>query len=241
MNKVSIIIPVFNERDTILQIIEKVKAVDLHNLAKEIIVVDDGSHDGTSEILRKVNDVNLIRHDVNKGKGCAIRTAIPEVSGDIIIIQDSDLEYDPDDYPALLQPILEKRSTVVYGSRRLNRHNVQHSGFLFFLGGVILTKLTNILYPGTELTDEPTGYKVFESSVLKKLKLRCRRFEFCPEVTAKLLKQKIGIIEVPISYIPRGKLSGKKISWRDGIQAIWVLLSIRFFSSQKTTRDKHLS
>ena len=227
--RLSIIIPVYNEPNTIRKIIRKVKSVDLsrERMDKEIIVVDDGSKDRTYSVLKKIKGIALVRHRKNQGKGAAIRTGIKYATGDIIIIQDADMEYDPDDYPALVRPILQGKSQVVYGSRRLRKENKQHSGFSFYLGGVGLTWLANLLY-GIHITDEPTCYKVFKSEVLKRIPLRCTRFEFCPEVTAKVAKRKIRIYEVPISYYPRTSKEGKKIKWKDGIEAVWTLLKYRF-------------
>ncbi len=224
--KLSVIVPVYNEEGTILQVIEKVKAVPLE---KEIIVVDDCSTDGTREKLERIRGnkgITIVRHERNSGKGSAIRTAIGRVTGDMIIIQDADLEYDPNDYLELVKPIVEGRSEVVYGSRELGR-NRKHSHLSFYLGGKFLSFLTNLLY-GSSISDEPTCYKVFKSDVLKSIPLRCRGFEFCPEVTAKLLRKGYPIIEVPIHYYPRTKDQGKKIRWRDGLEAAYLLVRYRF-------------
>lgn len=222
----SIIIPVYNEKDTILHILQKVLSV---NIEKEIIIVDDGSTDGTREILKNLQIPNVrlkvIFHEKNLGKGMAIRSAIKEVKGDIVIIQDADLEYDPNEYPKLIEPILQGKAKVVYGSRVLKKN--PKASFLFYLGGRFLSFLTNLLY-GTKITDEPTCYKVFSADVLKSINLECRRFEFCPEVTAKIAKKGYKIIEVPISYRPRSVKEGKKIRWRDGFYAVWTLIKYRF-------------
>lgn len=225
----SIIIPVYNEEKSIKKIIALVKKVDLSHLntIKEIIVVDDGSKDNTVSVLKTVKGIKLVMHAKNQGKGAAIRTGIKYATGDIILIQDADLEYDPEDYPALIKPILDGKARVVYGSRRLLKANKQHSGLSFFIGGVTLTWITNLLY-GLRITDEPTCYKVFEANVLKNIPLKCKRFEFCPEVTAKVAKRKIRIYEVPIRYYPRSAKEGKKIKWKDGVEAIWALLKYRF-------------
>ncbi|MDI6715607.1 MAG: glycosyltransferase family 2 protein [Actinomycetota bacterium] len=222
--KLSVIIPCYNEKATILEILRKVQEVSID---KEIIIVDDGSTDGTRELLSGLSDdnVKVILHEKNKGKGAAIRTGIGHASGDIIIIQDADLEYDPNDYPALVKPIENGDALVVYGSRLLRQNNISY--LRYFLGGKLITLITNLLY-GTKITDEPTCYKVFRADLLKSLDLKCTRFEFCPEVTAKIAKKHIKIHEVPISYYPRSLEEGKKIGWKDGIEAILTLLKYRF-------------
>jgi glycosyltransferase involved in cell wall biosynthesis len=224
--KLSIVIPCYNEKETILKLLEKVEAVDLGDVEKEIIIVDDKSTDGTRELLKSQNsDHKLVLHGENRGKGYALRTGFEHVTGDIVIIQDADLEYDPEDYKQLIQPIVEGKARVVYGSRERKKN--EPSGKLFLLGGKFLTWLTNVLY-GSDLTDEPTCYKVFDATLLKEIPLTCRRFEFCPEVTAKILKRGIDIAEEPISYYPRSKEQGKKINWRDGFEAVWTLIKYRF-------------
>jgi dolichol-phosphate mannosyltransferase len=223
----SILIPAYNESSTIVALLEKVKRCKIP-LKKEIIVVDDGSTDTTAKLAKKIPGVTVIVHAKNSGKGSAIRTAISHATGDIIIIQDADLEYDPTDYAQLIAPIIDGQTTVVYGSRRLGKDNKQYSGLFYFLGGWGLTFMTNMLYPGSWITDEPTCYKVFRSDVLKSIRLDCTKFEFCPEVTAKVLKRGIRIIEVPIRYYPRSVDEGKKIKLKDGFDAIWTLLKYRF-------------
>ncbi len=225
--KLSILIPVYNEEKSIKKIIDLVKKVDIGKVNKEIVVVDDGSTDKTLEVLKKIKNIKLIGYNKNIGKGEAIRTAIKHATGDIIIIQDADLEYDPNDYKALIKPIIEGKAKVVYGSRRLKKENKKHSGFSFYLGGISLTFIANLLYPNLHITDEPTCYKVFKADILKNLNLKCKRFEFCPEVTAKIARKGIKIHEVPISYYPRTAKEGKKINWRDGIEAVWTLLKYR--------------
>ncbi|MBN2566816.1 glycosyltransferase family 2 protein [Candidatus Woesearchaeota archaeon] len=227
----SVLIPAYNEAATIEELLRRVRAAKTPGARKEIIVVDDGSKDGTVRIVSRIAkgdpQIVLVAHTRNRGKGAAIRTAIRHAKGDIIIIQDADLEYDPDDYQALIRPIIDGKARVVYGSRRLRKENRKHSGLRFFIGGTVLTMITNFLY-GTRITDEPTCYKVFRADVLKRIKLSCERFEFCPEVTAKVAKRGIRIREVPIAYYPRSVKEGKKIRWRDGAEAVWTLLRYRF-------------
>lgn len=222
--KLPVIISVYNEKETIHQILERIKRV---NVEKDIIIVDDYSTDGTREILEKINDSNVkvIYHSENRGKGGAIKTAQTQVSGDVVIIQDADLEYRPEDYPQLIKPIEDGFADVVYGSRFLGPHRV----FMFwhYVGNKFLTWLTNILY-NTMLTDMETGYKVFRAEVFKKLKIRSDRFDFEPEITAKIFKQKLRVVEVPITHYGRRYEEGKKITWKDGLVAIWTLIKYRF-------------
>ena len=224
--KLSIIIPVYDEVNTIRAILEQVRAVPIE---KEIIVVDDGSTDGTCDILRQEmehDDTRVFFHAENQGKGAAVRTGIAAATGNIILIQDADLEYDPRDYPALLAPIEEGRAKVVYGSRFLGG---PRKTMLFWhaVGNKLLTLVTNVLYD-TILSDMETGYKVFAAEVIKPLPLRAKRFELEPEVTAKVLKRGHRIYEVPISYTGREFSEGKKITWRDGFVALWTLFKYRF-------------
>lgn len=226
--KLSIIIPCYNEKNTILSLITKVENVDLENIEKEIIIVDDSSSDGTRELIQsRLKKHKLIFHNQNRGKGSAIRTALKHITGDIVIIQDADMEYNPNDYKILIQPIIDKKYKVVYGSRERNKQNKIHSGLLYYIGGLFLTWLTNLLYHST-LTDESTCYKVFDKSLLLNIPLKCKRFEFCPEITAKILKRGIEIKEIPISYNPRTTKEGKKIKFKDGVKATWTLLKYRF-------------
>lgn len=238
--KLSIIIPVFNEEKTIEEIIKRVEAVSLP-IKKEIIVVDDGSFDNTKKILKKLKkeftphlffakkgegfNFTLIEHQKNQGKGAAIKTGLSQVTGDFILIQDADLEYNPKEYSVLLAPLLKGEAEVVYGSRISGRN--RRGSWSFFWGGKILTFLANLLY-GLNITDEATCYKVFKSEILKNLDLKSKRFEFCPEVTAKVAKKGIEIYEVPISYDPRKRKEGKKIKWKDGIKAILILIKFKF-------------
>jgi glycosyltransferase involved in cell wall biosynthesis len=225
--RLSIIMPVFNERDTLRDILQQVRAVELPGIEKEIIVVDDGSTDGSREILAdeaQAGDLRALYHGQNRGKGAAVRTAIQEATGDLILIQDADLEYDPRDYPTLIQPIVEGRVTVVYGSRFLGPRKAML--FWHMLGNKLLTLTTNILYNAI-LSDMVTCYKCFRADVIKDIPLRSRRFEFEPEVTAKVLKRGHRIFEVPISYYGREYHEGKKIGWRDAPIALWTLLKYR--------------
>lgn len=226
--RLSVVIPVYNEVNTIESVVDRVRAVDLGDMEIETILVDDGSTDGTRDVLRRLADKSTVLfHRENRGKGAALRTGFTAVTGDIVIVQDADLEYFPEDYPLLVDPIRQGQARVVYGSRRLRKENRQHSGIAFFLGGVFLTTLTNLLY-GTRITDEPTCYKVFRTDVLRDIPLRCERFEFCPEVTAQIARRKIEIFEVPIRYEPRSVAEGKKIGWKDAVEATWTLLRFRF-------------
>ena len=227
----SIIIPCFNEEATILELIRRVEAADTGAVEKQLIIVDDGSTDRTPELLRQhAARHTLLLRNRNEGKGSAIRYGLTAVEGDIVIIQDADLEYNPDNYAALIAPILAGHTPVVYGSRERNTQNRLHSGMTYYAGGKFLSAVTNLLY-GSNITDEPTCYKVFDAQLLKSLPLRCTGFEFCPEVTARVLRRGIDIVEVPIEYFPRKKDEGKKIRWRDGIEAIWTLLRYRFSRS----------
>ncbi|MEJ2560396.1 MAG: glycosyltransferase family 2 protein [Anaerolineae bacterium] len=229
--KVSVIIPCYNESETIAQILTRVKAVDLGVMEKEIIVVDDYSTDGTRELLRQLatdENVRVLCHEQNRGKGAAMRTGIQAAGGDIILVQDADLEYDPTDYPALLAPFSDG-AEVVYGSRLRHRNKI--AGVHFLLGGLTLSLVTNLLY-GTRITDEPTGYKVFKTHVIRSLNLVYDGFEFCPEVTAKLCRRGYRIHEVPISYQPRSVAEGKKIGWKDFLIHVYVLFKYRFFPEE---------
>jgi dolichol-phosphate mannosyltransferase len=224
--KLSVIIPVYNERGTLPTILERVRAVPIE---KELVIVDDGSTDGSREWLQEnVQGENekVVLHPENMGKGSAIRTAIPHVTGDAVIIQDADLEYDPMDWLSLIRPIEDGSAQVVYGSRTLGKSE-GISSWSFYLGGLLLSALATVLY-GVRITDEPTCYKMFKTEVLKSIPLVCTGFEFCPEVTAKVLRRKIKIVELPIKYSPRKVTEGKKIKFRDGIIAIRTLIRYRF-------------
>jgi glycosyltransferase involved in cell wall biosynthesis len=225
--KLSIIIPVFNESDTIEEIVRRVNKI---GLADEIIVVDDGSTDGTREKLRALaveyENLRIFSHARNAGKGSAVRSGIREATGDLLLIQDADLEYDPRDYPALLSPIFEDKADVVYGSRFLGGPR-RSTMFWHMVANKLLTLLTNILY-NSILSDMETGYKLFKREVIQDLPLHARRFEFEPEVTSKLLKRKVRIFEVPITFNPREYSEGKKIGLADAFEAVWTLLKYRF-------------
>ncbi len=229
LKKLSIIIPCYNEAATITAVLARVAQAETCGLEKEVIVVNDGSTDGTGRLLEKLqgDGVKVIHHERNQGKGAAIRTALEQVTGDIVLIQDADLEYNPDEYPALLRPMLNDHVEVVYGSRMLRKGNRQ-GALPFLVGGMLLSLLTNLLYKAG-ITDEPTGYKVFKTNLLKSIDLKCTGFEFCPEVTAKIRKRGYEIKEVPISYNPRSVSEGKKISWRDFILHVFILFKYRFF------------
>lgn len=247
--KLSILIPVYNEQATLREILTRVgvnpvevDVVDgrlglpviegkpgIVRLEKEIVVVDDGSSDGSRDILARLPpspNLVIVMHDVNKGKGAAIRTAIEHATGDILLIQDADLEYDPRDYPSLIRPILEDKARVVYGSRFMGGPRTAMR-FWSAIANKGLTLITNIFYNAI-LTDMETGYKVFRADIIRAIPLRSRRFDFEPEVTAKVLKRGHRIFEVPISYAGREFSEGKKISWRDGFVALWTLIKYRF-------------
>ncbi len=221
----SIVIPVYNEVENIGEIIKRVEST---KLAKEIIVVDDGSRDGTRDALQELdgqNQVRIILHERNQGKGAAVVTGLRAARGDVLLIQDADLEYDPRDYPVLLQPIQEGLADVVYGSRFLGApHRV--TMFWHMVANKMLTLMTNILY-NTILTDMETGYKVFRREVIDGMTIRAKRFDFEPEFTAKVLKRNYRIFEVPISFNPRDYSQGKKIKLKDAFEAVWTLLKYR--------------
>lgn len=223
--KISIIIPVYNEQNTVEKLVQMVKNVPLE---KEIIVVNDGSSDDTRQILDKLQPGvdQILHHETNQGKGAAIRTGLNTATGDYILIQDADLEYDPEDYLKLLRPIEKGWAQVVYGSRFTGEH--RNMLFHHWVGNRFLTLVTNILY-NTTLSDMETCYKLIKTDILKSIKLRSNRFGFEPEVTAKILRRKIRIYEVPVSYAGREFHEGKKIRWTDGLTALGLLLWCRLF------------
>jgi len=230
MNKLSIIVPCYNEEKTILSVIEEIN--EFKDLDKEIIIVDDGSNDSTREILKTIKDnsVNVFYHDYNSGKGKAIRTGIEKSSGDIILIQDADLEYSPKDYPALLRPFYEAEADVVYGSRFLGGAGyVRLHYYLHFIANKILTHFCNI-FTNLNMTDMETGYKVFKSDVIKSINLKENSFGIEPEITVKLAKKKFKFYEVAISYKGRSYEEGKKITLKDAFWAVYCILRYRFFN-----------
>jgi len=225
--RLSVVIPVYNEQDTIEEVLRRVRAAAEPGRPIEIIVVDDASTDDTPAGLERsaAPDMVVMRHASNRGKGAAVRTALGAVTGDVVIVQDADLEYDPQDFRALVQPIERGEAEVVYGSRIMGRN--PHSYLRYYYGGRLLTLIFNLLY-GVRLTDLTTCYKAFARETLLALPLTCERFEFCPEVTARLVRRGIRIPEVPIRYAPRSMTQGKKIRWTDGFEAIRVMLALRW-------------
>ena len=228
--KLSIIIPVYNEEQTISTVVERVLAVDLGSVETEVIIADDGSNDGTRDAMtasKWIDDprVRIYANRINVGKGCAIRLGLSYATGDVVLIQDADLELDPEEYGRLLQPIVEGRTDVVFGSRFLKR--ATHVRLTSRIANRVLTALTNILF-GARLTDMETAYKIFRREVVDGIRWRCVAFDFEPEFTARVLLKGYRIVEVPISYHPRNTDEGKKIRWVDGLDAVYVLLKCRF-------------
>ncbi len=224
--KLSVVIPIYNEEASLREVVRRVEAVDYD---KEIILVDDCSTDGSREILQEYQDregCHVLFHARNRGKGAALRTGFTHATGDVIVIQDADLEYDPKDYPMLLEPIIDGRADVVYGSRFLGGpHRV-----LFYwhsVGNKFLTTLSN-MFTNLNLTDMETGYKVFSKKVIDAISLKCERFGFEPEITSKIAKKNFRVYEVPISYSGRDYSEGKKITWKDGVAALWFIIRFRF-------------
>jgi len=224
--KITVIIPAFNEKNTIQEIVRRVLAM---KMVDEIIIVDDGSTDGTRDLISNMdgkNNVRIILHEKNQGKGAAVRSGISAATGDVLMIQDADLEYDPREYPNLMKPIEEGMADVVYGSRFLG---APHRAILFWnmVANKLLTLMTNILY-NTILTDMETGYKVFKREVAADMIIHAKRFDFEPEFTAKILKKNVRVFEVPITFNPRDYSEGKKIKMRDAFEAVWTLIKYRF-------------
>jgi len=227
--KLSIVVPVYNEKDTLEEIVHRVQAT-LYD--KEIIAVDDASEDGSRDILERLaqqhENLRVFYHDKNQGKGAALRTGFAQVTGDVVIIQDADLEYDPIDYPALLEPIEKGLADVVYGSRLIGAQPHRVLYFWHYMGNRCVTFLSN-MFTNLNLSDMEVGFKVFKAEVLRDINIKCNRFGVEPELTAKVARQKCIVYEVPISYHGRDYAHGKKITWRDGIAAIFHILRFRFF------------
>jgi glycosyltransferase involved in cell wall biosynthesis len=228
--RLTILMPAYNEARTIREILLQVDAADAAGLERDLIIVDDGSTDGTREMLAGLDGlktpVRVLFHAQNMGKGAALRTALTYAAGDIILIQDADLEYDPKEHTELLEPILTGRADVVYGSRVRGGKPGRDFSLIYLWGNRFVTCVANLLYGGA-LTDMETGYKVFRADVIKNIQIRSNRFEFELEITAKVLKRRHKIVEVPISYYGRDRAEGKKLTWRDGIRALWTLVKYR--------------
>ena len=230
MQKVSIIIPIYNEKNNLLEILKQVDEANFCNLEKEIILVDDFSTDGTKEILDTLkNKYKIYYHDINKGKGAAIQTALNYITGDYTVIQDADLEYSPDDYDKLLPLLINKEAEVVYGSRFLNKENNKNFMLKNKMANIFLTALTNVLY-GSTISDMETCYKAFKTEIIKNIKINSNRFDFEPEITAKILKKKYILEEVAINYKGRSHQDGKKIKYKDGFSAILTLIKYKIFN-----------
>ena len=225
MNKITILVPVYNEKNSLLEIIKRIEEVDF-GLEKEIILIDDFSTDGTKELYSQL-PYKVLYHQRNMGKGAALRTGLMAATGDVIIIQDADLEYNPKDYKPLVHLIATNSADVVYGSRLADTRNNGNFLLLSYLANVFLTLMTRVLY-GTYMTDMETCYKAFRADVIKGISIKSNRFDFEPEITAKVLKRNVRFMEVPISYNARKNEEGKKITWKDGVQAIWTLIKYRF-------------
>jgi glycosyltransferase involved in cell wall biosynthesis len=226
----SIVIPVFNEKETLLQVVDRVLAVEVEGLRKELVIVDDCSTDGTGDVMREHLEsregIRLLYHDTNQGKGAALRTGFAHTTGDIVLIQDADLEYDPRDYPKLVAPILEGRADVVYGSRFIGGESHRVLFFWHSVGNRVLTMLSNMM-TNLNLTDMETCYKVFRGEIIRGIEIKEDRFGFEPEITAKLASRGLRIYEVGIHYDGRTYDDGKKITWRDGVRALWCIFRYR--------------
>ncbi len=230
--KLSIIIPAYNEETTIKEVVDRIHAVDLGAIQKEIIVVDDGSVDGTSQVLKTLPNIHHITHSRNSGKGAAVTTGIKAASGDIVIVQDADLEYDPNDFLAVIQPILDQRCEAVMGSRFLSRQwtffgKDQSPYLVHYLGNRLIIATTNLLY-GRRFTDYEGRYKAFSRGVLAATPIHAEGFEFDNELVCKLIRKGVRILEVPIRYTPRTYDQGKKITWRHGVMILWTIVKWRF-------------
>lgn len=228
MRKLSIIIAAYNEKPTILECIRRVESVKLpHGFEKEIIIVNDGSTDGTDMLVDSLRHKHVVlHHEKNRGKGRAIRTGLEKATGEYVVTQDADLENNPEDLAMMLGIMIGRNLQALYGSRRLKRENKTHAHASYYAGGVFLSILASLLY-NQKITDEPTCYKMFRADLLKSLPLRCERFEYCPEVTALASLKGVTIEEVPISYHPRSVKEGKKIKWKDGLEAALTLIRYR--------------
>lgn len=222
--KVSIAIPCYNEEKTIKEVIERVKKL---KISKEIIVVDDGSTDNSWAIIRKQKNIKFIRHKKNMGKGAAVKTALKNADGEIFLVQDADMELDPIQIPKLIEPILIGQAHVTYGTRNNRKNDMHNRSPIFYFGGLLITFITNFLY-NLKLTDEACGYKVFRINVIRDIKIENDRFEWEPEITAKLAKKNIKIYEVPVKSTARSTLHGKKLKRIDGLKALWTLIKYRF-------------
>ncbi len=228
MKKISIIVPVYNEINTLEKVIDRLQEVPFCGLEKEIIIVDDYSTDGTRELMKDYEGMyKVFYHDYNQGKGAAIRTGLSHITGDIMVIQDADLEYDPADYDELIKLIIDGKADVVYGSRLSGGKPSRSFMFTHLLGNKLLTFITNLLY-NTTLTDMETCYKAFRTDFIKGIEIKSNRFDFEPEITAKVLKRHPRLYELPISYYGREYAEGKKITWKDGIHAVIALVKYRF-------------
>ena len=227
-NKLSIVIPVYNEKDLIIEVLKKVNSINLNGVQKEIIVIDDYSTDGTREILKENGAKyanKILYHEVNQGKGAALKTGFSEITGNIAIVQDADFEYDPEEIASVIKPIVDGKADVVYGSRFLNK---EYKGYKQNqLANKVLTGLSNMM-TGLKVTDMETCYKAFPADFIKNIDIKEKRFGFEPEITAKVAKAKMKLVEVPISYYPRTKEEGKKINMKDGVRALYCIARYRF-------------
>ena len=226
MEKISILIPVFNEKNNLLEILKRIEEVDF-KMEKEILLIDDFSTDGTKDLYKDL-PYKVLYHESNQGKGASIKTGLEYATGDIIIIQDADLEYNPQDYVPLVELVKKDTADVVYGSRLADTRNQGNFLLLSYLANLTLSYLTRVLY-NTYITDMETCYKVFKAEVIKSISIKANKFDFEPEITAKILKRGVRYLESPISYNARNKGEGKKIGWKDGLQAIWTLIKYRFY------------